>query len=559
VSAPETAAAVLRGLHLGGVRDLVLAPGSRSTPLALAAWAADAAGDIRLHVRMDERSAGFLALGLAIGSRRPVAVVTTSGTAVGNLLPAVMEAHHAGRPLVVVSADRPDHLRGTGANQTTEQAGIFGGFALCVDLRPSTPADQVSQVAHEVCRRSGPTQLNVQLDGVLVPEPGEPWWTPSEEADDSDPRDPQQLPPRPVPTVELPRGPRTVVVAGDDAGSAARVLAERGGWPLLAEPTSGARAGATAMRTGRLLLGTRLRQEVERVVVVGHPTLSRPVTALISDPDLEVLSVRTRSGVATDPGRVAEVLDVLPTVAGEPDDEESVWLRRWRSADTSLADAVDAHVARWSSALPEGLLHPLAVAAEVGAAVIPGSTLVVGSSNPIRDLDLMLTPFEPFGRRYLVANRGLAGIDGVVSTAIGVALARPQTTRAIAVVGDLTVLHDSNGLLLGPDEPRPDLTIVVVNDDGGSIFTLLEQGADDYARAFERVFATATGADLEALAAMTGTPYRRATSTRELREMLNSPARGIELVEVRASRAHRRSEAAALAALARQVVDGGAA
>ncbi|HRB99550.1 MAG TPA: thiamine pyrophosphate-binding protein, partial [Dermatophilaceae bacterium] len=156
VRASETAVAVLQGLRDAGVREVVLAPGSRSTPLALAAWAADRAGDLRVHVRIDERSAGFLALGLAMGGHAPVAVVTTSGTAVGNLLPAVMEAHHAGRPLVVVSADRPDHLRGTGANQTTDQVGLFGRFAATTDIRTSAPPSQVRETTAAVCRADAP-------------------------------------------------------------------------------------------------------------------------------------------------------------------------------------------------------------------------------------------------------------------------------------------------------------------------------------------------------------------------------------------------------------------
>ncbi|MFZ1285793.1 MAG: thiamine pyrophosphate-binding protein, partial [Candidatus Phosphoribacter sp.] len=167
---------VLRTLLAGGVRDVVLAPGSRSAPLALALYAADAAGALRLHVRLDERTAGFLALGLTIGSRRPVAVVTTSGTAVGNLMPAIMEAHHAGRPVVVVSADRPTSARGTGANQTTWQDGIFGRFARCADLGVDAAAAAVERVIGEALASGGPAHINVQFDTPLVPDPAVPWW-----------------------------------------------------------------------------------------------------------------------------------------------------------------------------------------------------------------------------------------------------------------------------------------------------------------------------------------------------------------------------------------------
>ncbi|MEW1954618.1 2-succinyl-5-enolpyruvyl-6-hydroxy-3-cyclohexene-1-carboxylic-acid synthase [Terrabacter sp. NPDC080008] len=580
-AASALALEVLQQLWLGGVRDVVLSPGSRSAPFALALDAADRAGDLRLHVRVDERSAGFLALGLATGSRRPVAVVTTSGTAVGNLLPAVMEAHHTGRRLVVVSADRPDRLRGTGANQTTEQAGIFGTFAPCHDLSSEVASADLSRIAAQACSRPGPTQLNVQLDGDLLPPPAHPdsWWQRPEThamaqlQADSDPQaagnrataqlqsggsvGPGVEPSVSVPTDGelLPLGPRTVVVAGDDAGPAARLLAESAGWPLVAEPTSGARIGGQALRTGRLLLTTALRDEVERVVVVGHPTLSRPVTSLISDPALEVLSVRGRSGVATDPGRVARVLDLVPRV-DRPDD--AAWFQRWQSADQRLSDLIDSELAARQSPSREtgtaGNASPLAVAAVVGAAVGAETTLVVGSSNAVRDLDVMATPWPPLQHRFVVGNRGLAGIDGMVSSAVGIALGRPRAARTIAYLGDLTFLHDTNGLLIGPREPRPDLTLVVLSDDGGAIFSTLEQGGPDYADAFERVFATPHGTDLAALCAAHHTAYERVDDLARLAHALAESPSGIRVLEVPVSRSDRRAEAAWLRRLARQAV-----
>ena len=539
---------VLRGLLAAGVREVVLAPGSRSAPLALALYAADAAGDLRLHVRLDERSAGFLALGLTVGSRSPVAVVTTSGTAVGNLLPAVMEAHHAGRPVIVVSADRPASLRGTGANQTTWQDGIFGVFARTVDIALDAGDDDVAAAVAAAGRLGGPAHLNVQFDAPLLPQPGRTWWPgrlPESPAPASDPITVAPVAPvapvELVELVELAAGPRTVVVAGDDAGPVARVLAESAGLPLLAEPTSGSRAGDHAIRTYRLLLGTALGAAIERVIVLGHPTLSRPVTALLSRPDVTLYAVRTRTGIATDPARRAVVLASPPALA--PDTEKG-WLAAWRAADAALAQRVDAHV----DALPD--LHALHVAAEVSAALVPGQSLVIGSSNPIRDLDLMLVPFRPGEHRFVVANRGLAGIDGTISTAVGVDLGRAGAPRTLAVMGDLTFLHDSGGLLVGADEPRPELSIVVVNDDGGSIFGLLEQGAPDYAAAFERVFATPVHADLQALAGASHTAYRRVQSRRALRDVLAEPAHGPLVIDARVGRADRRATAAALADLA---------
>ena len=543
---PERAVYLLTALVSGGVRDVVLAPGSRSAGLAVALYAADVAGDVRLHVRVDERTAAFLALGLAAGSRSPVAVVTTSGTAVGNLLPAVMEAAHSGRRLVVLAADRPAAMRGTGANQTTRQNGIFGVFAPCFDLGVDAGADDLEAAAEVATRRRGPTHLNVQLEEPLLPD-AEPWWpgarARAETGPDTKPRGAGTR----RPGVEvLRRGKRTLVIAGDDSGSAARILAERAGWPLLAEPTSGARVGVNAIRTYRLLLSGELAQHVERVVVLGHPTLSRPVTLLISRDDVEVLAAPGPGGVVTDPGRVARHLGLVPTVSdAAPTADDQDWLDSWRVADDALSARVDELV----DGLPE--LDALHVAREVAAAVGPYATLVAGSSNPVRDLDLMTVPYPPHEHRFVLGNRGLAGIDGTVSTAVGVALGRREASRTLALLGDVTFLHDANGLVIGPGEPRPDLTLVVVNDDGGSIFATLEQGADPYAAAFERVFGTPHGVDLEALCAATHTAYTRVDTVAALRTALARAPGGIHVVEARVDRARRRATNAAITALAR--------
>ncbi len=301
-------------------------------------------------------------------------------------------------------------------------------------------------------------------------------------------------------------GPRTVVVAGDDAGPPARVLAERHGWPLLAEPTSGSRTGANAIRCYRLLLGDpALAGRVERVVVCGHPTLSRPVTRLVSRSDVEVVALVPPGSPTpgwTDPGHaVSRVVRAvaLPEMSPPADG----WLREWLDRDATVGARLDELLAA-----EEGIT-PQEVAGAVAGALPPGGLLVVGASNPVRDLDLMVPRYRVGDRRMVVGNRGLAGIDGTVSTAVGAALGRPHSTRAFALLGDVTFLHDLTGLVLGPDEPRPPLTIVVVNDDGGSIFSLLEQGADDHAPSFERIFATPHGVDLAALCAATGTPHDR--------------------------------------------------
>ena len=450
--ATELARGVLRHLVEHGVTDLVVSPGSRNAPLSFAALDLATAGAVRLHTRIDERSAGFLALGLTkVGAQ--AAVMCTSGTAVANLHPAVLEAAHAGLPLVVVTADRPARLRGTSANQTTDQVGIFGSLVMTHDL-DSLPGPGLAS--------GGPTHLNLQLDAPLVPSGRPPTigHEPPRHAED----------PRGWGPIDVPLGPRTVVVAGDDAGPRARQLAERAGWPLLAEPTSGARTGTHALRCYRLLLETDLVRSIERVVVFGHPTVSRPVQQLLARDDVEVVVVRGSGVWSTPPHPVSSYADQL---TAEPDDP--AWLESWRTADAEASRSLDALLRA------EDGLTPHEVVGLVSRSLPRGGLLVVGASSPIRDLDLMAVPYPVGERRKVIANRGLSGIDGTVSTAIGAALGRRDSSRAIALLGDVTFLHDANGLVLGPDEPRPDLTIVVVNDDGGSIFATLEQGAPEFA------------------------------------------------------------------------------
>ncbi len=553
------ATTVVDELVRGGVTHAVLAPGSRSAALAFALHAAHTAGRLTLHTRVDERSAGFLALGLARTSRSPVPVVTTSGTAVANLHPAVLEASHAGLPLVVLSADRPASLRGTQANQTTDQVGIFGGAVrLEADVPPPHPgptephqvagwraltARALATATGRAAGAAGPVHLNLQMVDPLVPGVPDGWTADVHGRPGGRPWTEVATPERPDPQV-IDDTARTVVVAGDDAGPPARVLAEQAGWPLLAEPTSGSRTGTHAIRTYRLLLGDEdLAGRIERVVVAGHPTLSRPVTRLLSRPDVEVLALPNRTGW-TDPGhQVSRVLTGTVVPEGPVDEE---WLGEWRDRDADVSRRLDALLAA------EDGLTPHEVAGAVAAALPPEGLLFVGASNPVRDLDLMVPRYKVGDRRLVIGNRGLAGIDGCVSTAVGAVLGRPRTTRAFALLGDVTFLHDTNGLLLGPDERRPDLTIVVVNDDGGSIFASLEQGDTAYAASYEKLFGTPHHVDLASLCAATRTPHWKVGSLPELQQALASPNGGIEVVEAVVTRHDRRALDAAIRALGAQ-------
>jgi 2-succinyl-5-enolpyruvyl-6-hydroxy-3-cyclohexene-1-carboxylate synthase len=518
-----------------GTTDVVLCPGSRNAPLSFALLADPR---ITLHSRLDERTAAFLALGLAKSSRRPAAVVTTSGMATANLHPAVLEAAHAGVPLVAVTADRPARLRGTGANQTTDQVRLFGDAASFVDL--TEPDDDALAAAWFP---DGPIHLNCQLDDPLVPtHPDSPRRSaPSDRrVDDRNVADhPSRGDDHGEPVPVLTPGPRTVVVAGDDAGPPARILAERAGWPLLAEPSSGSRTGANPIRTYRLLLDTQLGDRIERAVVFGHPTLSRPVLRLLSRADVEVVSVRARGRW---PGRPFAV-DAEHARVEAGNDIDIGWFEEWRAADRRLSNRIDMFVAEQRG------LTPYDVAAAVNAGNPPGGLLVVGASNPIRDLDLMATAHPVGERRMVLANRGLAGIDGTVSTAVGAALGRPHSTRSMVYLGDVTFLHDLTGLVLGPEEARPDLTIVVANDDGGSIFATLEQGAPEHADAYDKLFGTPHGVDLASLCAATRTPHWRTSDRNELMHAIASPHGGIEVIEAVVPRHDRRDLDAAIRAL----------
>ncbi len=518
-SSTETARRVLTALVEAGVTEVVVAPGSRNAPLSFAAYDAAAAGLVRLHTRIDERTAGFLALGLSRSHRR-AAVICTSGTAVANLHPAVLEAAHSGVDLVVVTADRPARLRGTGANQTTDQVGIFGPLVATQDA--TGPVDLVT---------AGPVHLNVPLDEPLVPADR---WVP-----EVVPGEPVH---RAVPAslTVLPRGPRTVVVAGDDAGPRVRVLAEQARWPLLAEPSSGSRTGDNAVRTYRLMLDGDLGARIERVVVGGHPTLSRPVSRLLAREDVEVVDLGAWGVWSERPFPVDS--RVLGGVGVDTPDDPA-WLDEWRAADRSLSAQLEALLA----AEPE--LTPHEVAGAVARALPAGGLLVVGASSPIRDLDLMVPRYAVGARRKVVANRGLSGIDGTISTAVGAALGRPRSSRALALMGDVTFLHDAGGLVIGPGEAVPDLTIVVVNDDGGSIFAMLEQGAREYADQYDRLFGTPHHVDLASLCAATRTPHWRVDSLAELEHALASPAGGIEVVEAVVRRDNRRDLDARIRAL----------
>lgn len=534
-----------------GVREAVLSPGSRSAPVAFALHEADRAGRLRLHVRIDERSAGFLALGLAKASGVPVLVLTTSGTAAVNLHPAVVEASHAHVPLIALTADRPPELRGIGANQTIEQPGLYGPAVRWeVDLPPADRSPGQVEAWRGVAARAvagaadGPVQVNVGLREPLTPSGDEEWVEPLGLGAAPQGYSGHREAEAPVDVDDLPR--RGVLVLADGAAPLAREAGELAavlGWPVLAEPTSGGRSASALGGYGWLLSDERFTagHVPDLVLVVGRPTLSRSVAALLrSAREHWVVDLW---GDRPDPTSTARrFLPGLPRAsAPSAGGDDGGWLQDWVTADRAARAAVD-------RALEAAGLVGARVARDLVAAVPGESMLFVGSSQAIRDVDLFAAPRDGL---TMLANRGAAGIDGTVSSAVGAALAAGRP--AYALMGDLTFLHDSNGLVIGPDEPRPDLTIVVNNDDGGAIFGLLEQGAPAHSAAFERIFGTPHGVEIASLAAATHTPHTLVRTPAELCAALR-PSPGIRVVEVRTDRSatrelHRRVREAVAAAL----------
>jgi 2-succinyl-5-enolpyruvyl-6-hydroxy-3-cyclohexene-1-carboxylate synthase len=559
-----------------GLREVVLAPGSRSTPLAMAFFEAERQGRLRLHVRLDERSASFTALGLAKASRRPVAVLCTSGTAAANFHPAVIEADESGVPLLVLTADRPPELRETGANQAIDQIKLYGDAVrwFCEVGLPEARPGAVTYWRSLACQAwahaagsagglPGPVHLNLPFRDPLVPDEeregpwpesldgrpeGQPWTRFGSQRTAGDEVAGQrsaggqfagrasvgdEFPDRRSggDELKLPWTERGAVVCGDGDYDALELveLAERAGWPVLAEPSSGARRGPNALSAYQHLLATPefiTAHQPDLIISAGRPGLSRGQLAFLG-----ARSARRHVVIAQGPGRWADpqraATDVTLALrlAGVPaaprDAPVSAWLASWRRADEAARRAVDAVLDA-----DDGLTEPR-LARDLLAALPEGALLWTGSSLPVRDIDFH---FHPRADIRVLASRGASGIDGTTSAAIGAALAHDGP--AFAVVGDLTFLHDAAGLALGPREPRPDLCLIVINNDGGGIFSTLEQAA--FTGSFERLFGTPHGAGLAQLAAAFGVPYQRLEQPGDLTKALQGT--GLRIIEARTQR-----------------------
>ncbi len=568
--AEALAATLVDELVRAGLQHACLAPGSRSGPLALA-LAADER--VAVHVLIDERSAAFLALGLAKASGRPAVLVSTSGTAAANFHPAVLEAHHSKTPLVVITADRPPELRDTGAGQTIDQIKLYGD-AVRWFVEVGVPEDRPDSARYwrSIAARAyatasgspaGPVHLNAAFRDPLVPagddlpgsvglagrEGGAPWT-----------RARRALPVAADDDLEWLAGAiaasaRGLVVAGDcdvDPGPVL-ALAKKAGWPVLADPLSGLRSGELAISAYDALLRNEAWANDHRpdvVLRVGKLGTSKALTALVSGAELEV--VIDADGMWLDVERSAGTLLIadpawvcLRVCGAIPGRSQSNWLEGWRRSEKVARDAIDGVLD-----LDDDVSEPR-TARDLADLLPHGATLVVASSMPVRDLDWFMRP-----RRALrvLGNRGANGIDGFVSTTLGVALASPGPIVGLA--GDLSLLHDQNGLMLRRAEPV-DAVFVVINNDGGGIFSFLPQAR--WPEHFERLFGTPHGLSLEALAGVYGCGHRPVERAFELAPAVAAAIDegGVHVVEVRTDRAanvtlHRRLNQAVSDALEEQ-------
>ena len=537
----DTASAILASLDALGVTHVLYCPGSRSAPFAYALEAGAFSGYARAV--LDERGAGFAAVGLARTGALP-AIVVTSGTAVAELAPAVLEASHARLPLILLTADRPAELRGVGASQATDQSRLFGGHVRSqVDLEPQEASPSlVGQLTRSVAAACGaptgapgPVQINVAFRDPL---------TPARPASDSGNEAVAPFVPRPTRVLRAPATPERwedvvgdaragLIVAGDGASPRALEWSQTSGFPLLAEPASGAWASGGVVPFEQSLVASSLGREVDTVVVTGRPTLSRPIQALLARPDVRVVVVDPHSPWVDISGNASVVVADLEPARESIRAAQAEWAARVREAARDAGERIE-------SLLASGFGRTMLDLARAVAASTSGP-LVLGASNPVRAFDLAV---PALGGRVVHSNRGQAGIDGTIATAVGICLgsgyagetSAPARERVTAVMGDLTACHDASSLALA-SSLGVNLDIVVADDRGGGIFATLEHGRATSPEAYDRWFGVAQSVDYEALAAAYGVAFARADEPQELESLLARPASGPRLIHAPIERA----------------------
>ena len=499
----QLARVIVRQILEAGVTDVVISPGSRNAPLSLAFYQASKKKLISLHVRIDERTAAFFALGIAKATNRPVPIICTSGTAVANYHPAVLEASHTNTPLLVMTADRPAALRRTGANQTTEQARIFGkAVRYFADI--SGTAYPMELPFNSL--QSGPVHLNIQFDEPLVGDNDESWL---ENLTISAPR----VFDRKSPGTFHTKSTRGILVIGHDRAGlsidSVKKFADDLGWPIIAEDPlnfENALSHASVFLTSKTIAEDLAP---DTVVVIGRTTLSRSINSLISLAR-KVIAIDPRMATVDTDRVAAQKFIQLPAVDVALPDQE--YAEKWKKYSLRASKLVS-DISTWSEAQ---------IAREIAAGIPNGTSLFISSSRPIRDLEgfaVARSGVETF------ANRGLAGIDGNISTALGIASQRTQT---IAIIGDLGFLHDLTGLIT---KEAINLKIFVINNDGGGIFSTLSQRGVD---GFEEVFGTPHGLDPAAIASSMGISAKSINSKPDLIAELSEPISGLSVVVINA-------------------------
>ena len=494
---------IVRQILEAGVTDVVISPGSRNAPLSLAFYQASKKNLIKLHVRIDERTAAFFALGIAKATNRPVPIVCTSGTAVANYHPAVLEASHTNIPLLILTADRPASLRRTGANQTTEQARIFGkAVRYFADVSGSVYPMELPFNSLQ----SGPVHLNIQFEEPLIGDNTDNWLN---DLTISSPR----VFDRKTPGTFYTKSTRGVLVIGHDRGGFSAESVEKFskelGWPIIAEDPL---TFKNAISHASIFLTSKTIAEdlaPDTVVVIGRTTLSRSINSFIKLARKEIV-IDPRMATVDSDRRADQKFMQLPAVEVQRADGE--YAEKWKKYSLRAMKMI-ADISTWSEQL---------IAREIAAGVPTGSSLFISSSRPIRDLEgfaVARDGVETF------ANRGLAGIDGNISTALGIASTRSKT---IAVLGDLGFLHDLTGLI---HKEAINLKIFVINNDGGGIFSTLSQRGVD---GFEEVFGTPHGLDPAAIATSMGISAKKINSQAQLISELIEPIKGISVVVINA-------------------------
>ena len=490
---------IVRQIIEAGITDVVISPGSRNAPLSFAFFAASQKGLIKLHTRIDERTAAFFALGLAKASGRAVPIVCTSGTAVANYHPAVLEAHHTNTPLLVLTADRPARLRKTGSNQTTEQARIFGkSVRYFADVSGAVFPMELPIYS----LASGPVHLNIQFKEPLAADSDSTWLDEITVA-------PRDIKSTKAPGVLRVKSERGVLIVGHDRGgftiAQVQKFVDQLGWPLISEDPLSLK-GSVA-HASLFLASTAIAKDFtpRTVIVIGRTTLSRSINNLIASADKQVVIDSRIATVDTDRNADKRFTQIPILESNEADSE---WLEKWQKFSERCTKELE-KITEWSEPV---------LARTVAATIKNGTTLFVSSSRPVRDIEAFATArsgVETF------ANRGLAGIDGNISTAMGIATARSAT---IAVLGDLSFLHDLTGLI---HSEKPNLLMLVVDNNGGGIFsTLTHRGSDG----FESIFGTPHNLDLAAIASALNIKTNTINSVDQLNKELAQPIDGVRIV-----------------------------